>query len=153
MMSTIIAVNSNAAPATAIYGNREISIEKTLDDPNDLWVMPADLTRINGFVIKPEGACLDEVCIPIRENDTALSVKRDSQQWFNVSELARRINQGSAADTEKRVFAFDLVPSTLGGFLNSAVAPDFELKDRSGKTVHLSDFKGKKVLLVTWASW
>ena len=32
-------------------------------------------------------------------------------------------------------------------------APDFELKDRDGNVVRLSDFRGKKVLLVTWASW
>ena len=32
-------------------------------------------------------------------------------------------------------------------------APDFELKDQHGKRVRLSQFRGKKVLLVTWASW
>jgi peroxiredoxin len=33
------------------------------------------------------------------------------------------------------------------------MAPDFEMKDRAGKLVRLSDFRGKKVMLVTWASW
>ena len=33
------------------------------------------------------------------------------------------------------------------------MAPDFALPDREGKLVRLSDFKGKKVLIVTWASW
>lgn len=32
-------------------------------------------------------------------------------------------------------------------------APDFEVKDENGKTVHLSDFKGKPVVLNFWASW
>jgi cytochrome c biogenesis protein CcmG/thiol:disulfide interchange protein DsbE len=32
-------------------------------------------------------------------------------------------------------------------------APDFSLKDASGKVVHLSDFKGKVVLLDFWATW
>jgi cytochrome c biogenesis protein CcmG/thiol:disulfide interchange protein DsbE len=32
-------------------------------------------------------------------------------------------------------------------------APDFALKDADGKLVHLSDYKGKVVLLDFWATW
>jgi len=32
-------------------------------------------------------------------------------------------------------------------------APDFSLKDGNGQTVHLSDYKGKVVLLDFWATW
>jgi peroxiredoxin len=33
------------------------------------------------------------------------------------------------------------------------VAPDFALKDVNGRTVHLSDYRGKVVLLDFWATW
>jgi peroxiredoxin len=32
-------------------------------------------------------------------------------------------------------------------------APDFALKDINGRTVHLSDFRGKVVVLNFWATW
>jgi peroxiredoxin len=32
-------------------------------------------------------------------------------------------------------------------------APEFNLKDANGQTVHLSDYKGKVVLLDFWATW
>jgi peroxiredoxin len=37
--------------------------------------------------------------------------------------------------------------------LASLEAPDFTLPDPSGRTHSLSDYRGKKVFLVTWASW
>ena len=33
------------------------------------------------------------------------------------------------------------------------MAPEFELADLSGKKVHLSDFKGKVVIVDFWATW
>ncbi len=36
---------------------------------------------------------------------------------------------------------------------SSAVAADFKLQDLNGKTVRLSDFKGKPVLIDFWATW
>jgi hypothetical protein len=57
------------------------------------------------------------------------------------------------ADPEQRVWSFAPVPATRPSFVDQAYAPDFALPDRQGKMVRLSDFRGKKVLLVTWASW
>jgi peroxiredoxin len=36
---------------------------------------------------------------------------------------------------------------------NKQMAPDFELQSLDGKTVNLSDFRGKAVLLNFWATW
>lgn len=37
--------------------------------------------------------------------------------------------------------------------LQGELAPDFALQSLDGKTVHLSDFRGKAVLLNFWATW
>jgi peroxiredoxin len=149
-----ICTASRALADTALYNDHAIELEKTIADPNDLWVTPADLEKINGFVVKPQGMCLGEICIPLpKKAEGELTVTRDGQQWINATELARKLGQAYAVDRDSGTWSFAAIPAQRASFLESAVAPDFELKDREGKTVRLSDFRGKKVMLVTWASW
>ena len=42
---------------------------------------------------------------------------------------------------------------SLSESLESLEAPDFTLPDFDGQPHSLSDFRDKKVLLITWASW
>lgn len=139
---------------TVLYDDQVIEIARTLADPNDLWVVPEDLPRVNGFELKSEGACLDELCVPVlRDRDSEMFVTRAGQPWFNVTALARRLEQAYVADHDRGIWSFGQIPVTRTGFLRSAIAPDFELPNRTGELVRLSDFRGKKVLIVTWASW
>jgi thiol-disulfide isomerase/thioredoxin len=43
--------------------------------------------------------------------------------------------------------------ATGASFTKSTVAPDFSLESLDGKTMRLSDFRGKAVLLNFWATW
>jgi len=45
------------------------------------------------------------------------------------------------------------VPAASAGKLQGQPAPDFTLQTLDGKTVKLSDFRGKAVLLNFWATW
>ena len=142
------------APITVLYVDRGVTVESTLADPSDLWVTPADLTRINGFELKPEGACLDTLCIPVNQaDDSDIVVTRDGQRWFSLTAFARKLDQAYVVDRTHRTWSFGEVPILRSGLIDHAVAPDFELPDRQGTLVRLSDFRGKKVLLLTWASW
>lgn len=143
-----------AGSATVLYSDRVVEVEATLDDPDDLWVQPHDLTRVNDFVLKPEGACLDELCIPVpQDRDSAFLKTGGEQTWFNVTELARTLDQAYVAEREADAWSLGPIPVTRTSYLESAVAPDFAIPGRDGKIVRLSDFRGKKVLLFTWASW
>ena len=142
-----------AAPAaTVLYNDRVVEVTRTLADPDDLWVVPEDLTRISGFVLKGNRVCLDAVCVPAGP-DSDVRITRSRQTWISMTELARQLKQAVAVDAERGVWSFGDIPATRVGFLESALAPDFSLPNRQGQQVRLSDFRGKKVLLVTWASW
>ncbi len=140
--------------STVLYNNNTVLVDEVLPDPNDLWVKPADLTRVNGFVLKPEGACLAEICVPVKQDqDSSLYVNRSDRSWFNVSELARKLSQPYVFDHDEQVWSFGAIPVVRQSFTEKHIAPDFSINDRQGKPVSLSEYKDMKVLLLTWASW
>lgn len=102
---------ATAEPVTVKHDGKSVILGRTLADPRDLWIVPEDLTRINGFVLKPEGACLADICIPIRQDrDSDLLVTRSSQQWFNLAAFARKIKQSVSVDYDKRLWTFGPLP-------------------------------------------
>ena len=131
-------------PATILYGDRSVSLDKVQADATTLWVRSAELPRINEFELKPQGACRADICIPISKDLTR-------GDWFNLTGFARKTGQAFVA--EPGVWSFGEIPLLRGAFYNSRIAPDFAVPDRKGKIVHLSDFRGMKVLVITWASW
>jgi hypothetical protein len=133
--------------ATVLFNDHSVVLDKIRPDPKntgDLWIRSADLPSVNEFHVKPEGACRADTCIPIPKD-------MKSGEWFNLSGFARKVHQPVVADSG--VYSLGEIPVLRGDYYNSRVAPDFAVPDRTGKTVHLSDFKGKKILLITWASW
>jgi len=139
-----LALAAPSAPVTVLYDDRTVAVDRTRADPNDLWVRAADLPRINQFEVKPQGACRADLCIPVPKT-------LRSGEWFNLTGFARRIHQSVVSDSG--VWSFGEIPLTRGEFYRSRVAPDFAAPDRRGRIVHLSDFRGKKILVFTWASW
>lgn len=112
-LALIAAAASTAAaqPVTVAHDGKTVTIAETLVDPDDLWTSPDDLTRINGFVLKPEGACLAEICIPIKQDrDSDLLITRSGRKWFCVTELARKLKQPFKYDDKKRLWTFGRLP-------------------------------------------
>jgi hypothetical protein len=130
--------------ATVLYDDQSAKLDKVRSIGSDLWVPAADLPRINQFELKPQGACRADMCIPVPK---ALK----NGDWFNLTGFSRRVHQSFIADAG--VWSFGEIPVMRGSFYQSRIAPEFAVPDRKGKIVHLSDFRGKKVLVVTWASW
>jgi hypothetical protein len=120
----------------------------------DLWLAPADLLKATQYELKPEGVCKAERCIPIpKGREKEFTATADGKTWFNLSEFARLLGLPAAHDAKNAVWYFDTRSEDQDGYLKSLMAPDFKLPDVDGKLHSLSDFRGKKVLLITWASW
>ena len=135
--------------STVLYQGKRITLDET-GAGDKLLIRPEDLPRINGFELKPEGACLDALCIPV--NDTLL-VMQDGRQWFDLEGFAALLEQPYVVDRAARVWSFAELPLKREHMLLQAQAPDLELTDRQGNVFTLADLKGKKALIVTWSSW
>lgn len=120
----------------------------------ELWVTLADLTKATKFVLKPQGVCRDELCFPIpKARKAAFLSTQGKVTWFNLSEFARLTKQPAAYDAEHATWFFGPRPEEQNQFVSTLMAPNFRLPDKNGKLHSLSEFRGKKVLLLTWASW
>ena len=134
---------------TVLYQGKAVTLSETAKS-DGLLIRPDDLSRVNGFELKPEGACFNDICIPINQG---LLVEQDGKQWFDLAAFADLLGQPYVADRESGVWSFAEIPAKREGMLVNAMAPELEVIDRQGKVVRLADFKGKKALIVTWSSW
>jgi len=105
----------------------------------------AELAARTGWEVKPEGACRDQVCVPLADE------ARDGDRLV-ARVVAERLGMPVLEDPDHGLLAIG--PATVTGrALESAVAPGLELPDVDGNPFRLSSLLGKKVLLVAWASW
>jgi hypothetical protein len=97
-----------------------------------------------GWAIKPQGACKAEMCVPLG----GLGASGDT---FDVTPIAERMGMPIVHDETRGVWAIG--PDTIGKVLKSAEAPELTLPEYRGGELSLSSLRGKKVLLLAWASW
>lgn len=105
--------------------------------------IPADdFERGTGWALKPQGACRGALCVPLPGEGPELTLET----------VAHQLGMGLVHDERHGLWA--LGPSTVSGrALESAEAPDFTLPDLHGRPFRFSSLRGRKVVLVAWASW
>lgn len=140
--------------ATVVYDDAATDINPAqLEDSGRLWITTADLARATRFEVKPQGVCRDELCFPLPKARAGEFLRQEAgKTWFNLTAFAALVRQPVAVDTALSAWYFGL-RSDQQQRLESLRAPDFTLPDMAGKLHSLADFRGKKVFLVTWASW
>ena len=135
--------------ATVLYQGRRITLEE-VGGGDRLLIRPEDLVRVNGFEVKPQGACFGDLCVPL---DDALFVEREGLRWLDLTAFADLLEQPWVADAEENVWSFAEIPAKRESMMVDGEAPELEVTDRQGNVVRLADLRGKKTLVVTWSSW
>ena len=111
-----------------------------------LWMSPVDAETVTGWTLKPEGMCRAELCVPLPES--ALGTNE-----VDVAAFWKKLGGPVISSDQRDVWALGAPAGERNAALGGLEAPDFTLPDVNGVPRTLSQLRGKKVFLATWASW
>lgn len=132
---------------TLLDETRAVQVPGTLSDAQ-VRIAPVALQSALGWELKPQGLCKDDICVP-----TSGQVGLVSNDGVDLAGFANAVRRPLAMDLDERVACLGVSASDRSAQLASLTAPDFTLPDLNGTPHSLSDYRGKKVLLVAYASW
>ena len=101
-----------------------------------------------GWQLKPEGLCRDDVCIPVRDAAALVVDER-----VDLSAVAGALHREAVVDADARIAAVALPAEQRARALDDLEAPTFTLADLDGRLHDLEEWRGRKKLLVAFASW
>jgi hypothetical protein len=136
--------------ATILCEQSETEVAGARADREALWLRKGDLERATGWVLKPEGLCKGELCVPVAKGAAAKLVAGDE---VDVAGFWRHMGAPVAHDQAGAIWLLGTSAGDRSRALTTLQAPDFELPDLDGKKHRLSDYRGRKVLIASWASW
>jgi hypothetical protein len=110
-----------------------------------LEMAAGELHELSGWEIKPEGACKAEQCIPL-----PAAVHRPGGR-IDLAAFAEHLAMPMTSDEAHGLWAFG--PPSGGKVLVSATVPDLVLSDLDGHTYDFAGARGRKILMIAWASW
>ena len=135
---------------TVLTESGEWAVPEAEPSEDALWLPAREAEAATGWAVKPQGLCKGEICVPLpagREQELVRGTR------VNVAALWRHLGRPLVHSDRGHAWVLAESPQDRAAALRSLGAPDFTLPDLSGRMHSLSDHRGKKVFLVTWASW
>jgi hypothetical protein len=136
-----------AVPFTIVDEQRAHDVWANHEDGR-VRLPPESLEAALGFRLEPQGFCRGSVCIPARGRPGLVS-----ERGVDLAAFAELVGRPLAIDAAEGVAALAVSAEERAQHLASLEAPDFELPDLAGRRHRLSEHRGKKVLLIAYASW
>lgn len=143
---------------TLIHGQQQLELDDAQADvgaeagaeAGSLWLDAAAIEAATGWAWKPEGLCRDETCVPVPPERREAWLRGSR---LDLAALWRHMGQPVLHDAAGQIWVLGSGAAQRAAALDTLQAPDFELPDGAGRRHRLSDFRGRKVFLATWASW
>ncbi|MCP8617956.1 peroxiredoxin family protein [Salirhabdus salicampi] len=138
---------------TFLYKSRQpIILSDSLHHDGDLYIPINKLNEYTGLELKPEGVCTKDTCIPLNKQQEKEIIVHE-KSLFNIVGFSRMMGEPVVHDLEKDVWVIGERQPDIQKSGTTLSAPDFTLPDFNGVKHTLSSYLGKKILLVSWASW
>lgn len=134
--------------ATTILNADGVSVVDALVRDDRVVVAADDLAEAIGWRLVPEGLCRGDLCIPVRDPDS-ITVG----DGIDLVAVARALGSRTMLDADASVLAVGVPAWRRAEALQGRTAPDFELPDLDGEQVRLSEWRGRRRLLIAFASW
>ena len=135
------------ATFTILDEGTEVEVD-TSSDGGVVRVSAEAVERALGWELRDEGFCLGSVCYPPPPD-----AKLVTDGGVDLAGLAALIDRPIALDQSEGAAYLGVSARERSQELELLDAPDFTLPDLDGGLHSLSDYRGKKVLLVAYASW
>jgi hypothetical protein len=113
---------------------------------HDRLIRVNDFAARTGWEVQPEGLCRGAVCVPLPP-----SALTDDK--LDLSHVAESLRMPLVHEPAARLWALGPPASRRVLESSAGAAPDLVLPDVDGKPFALRSLRGKKVLLLAWASW
>jgi len=135
------------AVVTVLSESEVTDVDATMMD-SAVWVSPSDLEQVLGWALRPEGLCRSGLCVPIPDRASITD-----GEMVDLVALAGLVGSASVIDSDHSVVAVSVAAQRRQDGLLGRRAPDFTLPDLDGQSHSLSEFDGKRRLLVAFATW
>lgn len=131
---------------TLIDDGREVCFDAEIA-ADSVSIPTETLPSALGWELKPEGLCRDGLCVPVGARAEI------GASGVDLASFAKLIDRPLALDIEESAAVLGVSAQERSEHMASLEAPDFNLPDLEGKLHSVSEHRGKKVLLVAYASW